>query len=131
MWSPCAPTSPTHAPVTIQKYILRDLPATATSPSDVTGLVFRREVGCVVVSPAWEMGRHGSVRFLLPRPFEAFCDSFSRFYDMCQANSSGTGAAPRKLTWLYGEGSAVVSASLGSGLWSGDLLLTPLQVRCD
>ena len=125
---PLTPAPPPHRPPPLQKYVLRDLPATTTAPSEVMGLVFRREVGCVVVSPAWEMPRHSSVRFLLPKPFEAFCDAFSRFYDLHQANTAGTGAAPHKLTWLYSEGSAVVSASLGKDLWGGDLLVTPLQV---
>ncbi len=89
--------------------------------------MFRRQVDCVVVSNAWEMPHKSSVRFWLPPVFESFCTAFEAFYGRHFADSS-----PRKLTWLYNEGSAVVTATLGANTgtsWKGDLLLSPLQVH--
>jgi hypothetical protein len=105
-----------------QKHALRDLSSSDAAPSEVATLVFQRVIGCVVVSNAWELPHRTAVRFVLPPAFEAFCRSYEAFYASRKHSS-----APRKLTWLYHEGSAVVSAAVGK--WRGDLLTSPLQVR--
>ena len=112
-----------------QKHCLAGLSSGDSSPSVVTSLVFQRAVDCIVVSSAWEMPKKSGIRFWLPPAFEAFCTAFAEF----DASNAGRGLAARKLTWLYNEGSAVVSASIGvtaTSRWNGDLLVSPLQVGC-
>ena len=114
-----------RVPVFPQKHLLAQA-SSAPSPSPVVSLVFRGELDVLTTSPAWPVGVSGesaTVAFKLPVVLQQAADTYRAFY-----NEHIGSKDKRCLLWQLYEGSAVVSSSFAASKWTGDLIVSPLQM---
>ncbi len=111
----------------LQKFCVGEVSTGLPFPPELLSLVFRREIGAMVVSPAWNVSAEALTTFQLPPVLEGFHKTFDRFYGTTVPKGQS-----RKLVWLLGEGSGVLSATIvnaAGATWAGELIVSPLQVR--